>query len=363
MNFDIELVRDLAKKYYMSHVQNAFGQSGIDVLPELLDFARIILRECPPERITGSITFVRRVTSSGQGVDSWSGAVKILSDQQLQELVLAIESNCHGFVEKLGDGQRYFSKLNKDIDLAMLAKHSIVLRYHDGKDTIYSGSYSDELSKVSHLQLSSLATPTYTELEEALRQYGCIAEHCSCKILERAWGGGANSLRLVFSPKPESHMRDSLVGNLSAVLKDATVTPEHNTDATKPVDVKVDWFGRRATALIEIKWLGKALTATSTADKETYTSYTEVRARDGSTQLADYLEREKQTTSGEDAKGYVVVFDGRRAKVVNSTTAINPSDAMAYENSEITYESEILSRNDMAEPVRFFLKPRLLQAA
>ena len=53
-------------------------------------------------------------------------------------------------------------------------------------------------------------------------------------------------------------MRDSLVHALQLVLRDTSVRPEQNTDETKPVDIRVEWFASGASALIEIKWLGRS---------------------------------------------------------------------------------------------------------
>lgn len=53
-------------------------------------------------------------------------------------------------------------------------------------------------------------------------------------------GVGVDGPRLVLVNRPESIMRDSLIQALQLVLRDANARPEHNTDETKPVDVRVE---------------------------------------------------------------------------------------------------------------------------
>jgi hypothetical protein len=77
-------------------------------------------------------------------------------------------------------------------------------------------------------------------------------------------------------------MRDSLIEALMYLLRDANARPEHNTDETKPVDIRVEWFASGAAALIEVKWLGRSTAVprrpTTTG---TYTDYGPRRAQEG----------------------------------------------------------------------------------
>jgi hypothetical protein len=56
------------------------------------------------------------------------------------------------------------------------------------------------------------------------------------------WEDGVDGPRLVLVNRPESIRRDSLVQALRLLLRDANARPEHNTDETEPVDIRVDWI-------------------------------------------------------------------------------------------------------------------------
>jgi hypothetical protein len=143
-------------------------------------------------------------------------------------------------------------------------------------------------------------------------------------------------------------------------MRDANVRPEQNTDETKPVDIRVDWFGSGASALIEVKWLGKSTakprTATPTA---TYTEYGPPRAQEGADQLADYMDREVRHSHATAPRGYLVVFDARRRNVKSAQDRLSKADALHYAADQLTYNPDHSKlREDFAPPVRFYMKPR-----
>ena len=128
--------------------------------------------------------------------------------------------------------------------------------------------------------------------------------------------------------------------------------PEQNVDVSKPVDIKVSWIETNRVALIEVKWLGQSARS---GDAHFTANYGQARARSGSEQLADYLDRYHVEAPLVDARGYLAVFDGRR-RGLRSADDINISlaDATFFRHLEIDYDPAILDRNDFAPPVRFY---------
>jgi hypothetical protein len=164
--------------------------------------------------------------------------------------------------------------------------------------------------------------------------------------------------RICFKKKPEARMRQSLYQFLRAYLQDAEVRPEQNNDETHPVDVKVSWLFSIQRAIIEIKWLGD-----SRDNGVIGTSYRPARANEGATQLASYLDQSQTWGSNVKTRGYLVVFDGRRRNVNDSTQALDEADGFYYRDKDIEYEPDYSKfRQDFATPVRFFMNP-ILSAA
>jgi hypothetical protein len=182
----------------------------------------------------------------------------------------------------------------------------------------------------------------------------------NCRILKDVWEGGVDGPRLVLVNKPEAKMRDSLAQALELLLRDATVKPEQNTDETKPVDIRVSWFASGATALIEVKWLGKATAKSRTQGIcPTYTEYGVSRAQSGANQLADYMDREVRHSGATAPSGYLVIFDARRKGTKGAEDALTESDAMAFSKDIIKFDPDhSQTRPDFQTPVRFFMAPR-----
>lgn len=203
--------------------------------------------------------------------------------------------------------------------------------------------------------LSRYAVPYFLSLEEALEKY---EEQCArfsqCPILSRAWRDAA---RLIFAPKPEHHMRDSLVFWLRNTLRghsDLEVMPEQNVNATRPVDIKVHWSVGRQISMIEVKWLGKSAVDGA---KRWGSQYSASRATDGLDQLATYLDLYRVESPQFDARGHLVVFDGRRDGLKLAGTPLTRSKAFKHQSDVPKYDSALLGRPDMAFPKRFFLEP------
>jgi predicted alpha/beta-fold hydrolase len=129
-------------------------------------------------------------------------------------------------------------------------------------------------------------------------------------------------------------------------------------DRSHPVDIKITWALVNRLALIEIKWLGKSLVDRR---KQFTQNYTEARALSGANQLANYLDENLRQAPIYASKGYLVIFDARRAMCKTDTTILYKDDAMKYLNSDIQYNPEYhRTRTDFASPFRFFMEPKYL---
>ena len=179
------------------------------------------------------------------------------------------------------------------------------------------------------------------------------AAHSTCYLLEIAW---TDEKRWWFRNKPEWIMRRSLTQFLRSVLRDATVLPEQNVDETHPVDIHVSFLMTTQHAIIEIKWLGQSVKLNGTLG----TKYTDGRALEGAQQLAEYLDATHRSSPHHGARGYLVLFDGRREGLKDGMTRLEQHKALHYEHAHIVYKPDhSATRTDFEPPVRMFLYPQL----
>lgn len=358
----IENVQALVKMAYLPHASDAFGEKGAHSITVLLDAVKLIYQRCPPEDLKGSMTVLigMNTTPTTPMIAAW-GKPKIFQHyEELGNALSGADPGAHCLIELVPNGTFRFLQREADIDLQTAAADAIVYRYDHGVDRILAKQYDDYVPKVSPILPSNFAKSTLNSLEEALTHYSSLALNTKCRILADVWEGGVDGPRLVLVNRPEAIMRNSLIQALQTVLRDANARPEHNTDETKPVDIRVEWFASSAAALIEVKWLGRS-TAKSrkSTGKTTYTDYGPRRAQEGADQLADYLDREMRHTASTSTRGYLVVFDARRKNICSATDPLNQADAMYFEKYSLEYAPDHAKlRTDFAQPVRFFLNPR-----
>lgn len=201
---------------------------------------------------------------------------------------------------------------------------------------------------------SYFAIQTYKELEIAMEDYNTkVARFSECEHLKYVW---ADKNRLFFKPKPEHILRDSLTYFLKIRLRNSEVRPEQIVDKSHPVDIKITWTLTNHLALIEIKWLGKALQ--TKGKKRIKKIYTRKRALDGAKQLADYLDANILQAPNKIAKGYLVIFDARRWHCNKDTKKVNKSNGMKYLNEIINFVPDYsITRTDFAKPIKLFMQP------
>ncbi|MFE0015965.1 hypothetical protein ACFWXH_14040 [Mesorhizobium sp. NPDC059054] len=359
---NLENIQTLVRMAYLPHAREAFGDQGARAITTLLDSVRLIFQRFPPESLRGTLTVIIGMnTTPGAPITcTWGTPIVLQQYEQLGAALASASFGAHSVVELVPDATFRFLELTADIDLKAAASDALVYRHDHGVDRILAKSHDDYVQKVSPLLSSNFASATLNNLEEAFSRYAEFVRETKCRILANAWEGGVDGPRLVLVNRPEAIMRDSLVQALQLVLRDANARPEHNTDETKPVDIRVEWFASGAAALIEVKWLGRstAISRKSTS-KITYTDYDANRAQKGANQLADYLDREVRHTGSTSTRGYLVVFDARRNGLQGANDPLSSSDAMHYANDVLQFDpNHAKLRDDFATPIRFFLNPR-----
>jgi hypothetical protein len=359
---NLENVQKIVSMAYLPHATDAFGDAGARSIVLLLDAVKLMFMRCPPESIVGTVTVLvgMSATPNSPVLGAFGVPTTPAGFEQIGLLLARAPPGHHCFLEMMPDGTYRYLQSATDIDITAIAADALVYRYHDGVDRILAKGYDDYVVKVSPLALSNFAHPTLKNLEDALEYYSRYILETRCRILADVWEGGVDGPRLVLKNKPEALMRDSLVQALQFLLRDANARPEHNTDETKPVDVRVEWFGSGASAMIEVKWLGRSTAVSrNAASGPTYTEYGPRRAQEGADQLADYLDREARHTSSTTTRGYLAIFDARRKDVKGPADALTSANALHFLNDDLIYNPDhSMSRSDFATPIRFFLNPR-----
>ena len=361
MSVNLDNATILMTAAYIKNASDAFGPEGGTALRLLLDSVRLVLAERPPELIQHNLTvFVPVGGKDATAEASAHGAVITLADADAvaDELSQSVDSDC--LIAVAADRTFRFVRLTGAIDHLSIANDAVVYHRSGGIERIAAGQNDVTVLRLSQFSASAFADPTFSDLDDALDRYGRRARESACEILASVWEGGVDGPRLVLVNKPEHIMRESLFQALSMMLRRADVTREHTVDAEKPVDIRVAWTGSPAEALIEIKWLGRALTAPGS--KAPYQNYYAGRAKEGADQLANYLDLKKSSSAKQSVIGYLVIFDARRGAVKGPADNLAKDDALKFENDNIAYDPDHAAiRTDFKPPRRWFLRPRQSQ--
>lgn len=363
MNFSIENIQKLVLHDYVGHAHEAFGQVGKDAVVAILNTVKLFYQKCPPEQLKGPLTIVIGIeaTPNSPATDSLGALALVHTHSELADKVLTTATGHHSFIEICSDNTFRVISLQNDADISTLAVNAVLYRFEKGTESILAKHHQDFIPKISPQLLSNFAAPTLSSLEEALNRYDRdFVRESQCSTLATVWEGGVDGPRLVLVNKPESLMRNSLVQALRLLTRDTSVRPEQNTDETKPVDIRVEWFGSGASALIEVKWIGRSISIPRrTRPEPAYLDYDNSRAREGAKQLADYMDREVRHSGASAPRGYLVVFDARRKGVNGPGDQLTKTDALHFENAQLGFDPDYAqARNDFAPPFRFYMKPR-----
>jgi hypothetical protein len=360
LELNIENIVKLSSAAYLSNARKAFGEAGSEGIRVLLEAVKLIYQRFPPERLAGTLTVVSGIGASPtQPVLSGLGKLSVEDYESLAKKLFQSAQGGNDFVEVAADGSLLHIALPPDADIQSLAQTAIVYRWESGTERFMAKEHVDHVLKISPVLVSNFATPVLSSLESAFAHYSGTALETKCPILKEVWEGGVDGPRLVLSNKPEALMRDSLVHALNLLTR-ANARPEHNTDASKPVDIRVSWFGSGASALVEIKWIGRSVSKPrKPSPVARYLDYREPRAQEGADQLADYLDRESRHSDATAPRGYLVVFDARRRHVAGPQDRLKKEDALHFADKEVDYNPDhSKTRRDFHIPYRFFMRPR-----
>jgi hypothetical protein len=336
---------DLDVARYVHEVSELCGSS--EPLQELLGHIESVFNVLSPDQLAGTLSLASEQTPCGAALlgEAFDEVANVAS------LSVLLGASGDLFLEASASGRiRYWVG-----SFELAHQERLVYTYRGpGQESFFYGGVEVEVPRLDG-QPSRYAVPYFSSLEEALDRY---AEQCArvsqCAILSRAW---RDESRLVFAPKPEHHMRDSLTFWLRNTLRGHSgleVMPEQNVNATRPVDIKVRWSVGRQISLIEVKWLGKSA---ATGARTWGSQHQASRAEEGLLQLATYLDLYRQESPQFDARGHLVVFDGRRDGLKVTGTPISRSEAFKHQNDPPNYDAELRKRLDMASPKRFFMEP------
>lgn len=347
ITLDVEKLKAINARLYTSAVQEVFGDMGAAALRELLArIVQIYARLDPSIRAHPLAVFADATLAPSVVAGP---VIHVTSIDNLTN-----EVNGPSLVRVSRNGAVQVMPLDISV-LQQLSATAVVYLFSPTGENFIIGGQVYEVENVVVGYPSAFCKPTFGTLKAALDDYRVrSAARSTCLELARAW---ADDKFLRFRNKPEALMRRSLTQFLRNVLRNANVQPEQNVDETHPVDIHVSFLMTTQHAIIEIKWLGKSVKSDSSHNG---TAYAQSRALAGAKQLAEYLDSTLQSSPHHRARGYLVVFDGRRAGLEDGVTQLEAANALHYEHADITYSPDYsVTRDDFDQPMRMFLYPKL----
>lgn len=346
-NIDVYAMKRIAIRSHELAMQRAHGRDGMDAMRELIEFLIALFSIRDPEAIPGTLYVMHRLRGAAPtAIDACVQGAAPTVERRIDRLPPA------GKATTVVDVYEGIYRVWKDatFDEGTASEIAVVYRYEARAEEFVIAKGRYQLDKPIPNYASNFSRPRFSSLQEALIDYrDRLVRRSTCFIFRDAW---EDETRIFFRPKPERLMRRSLQQHLTAVLPDAITRPEQVVDESHPVDLRVEWDLTAQEAIIEIKWLGA-----SRENKNITVKYSESRAREGAKQLAQYLDKERQSGPTRQIRGYLVVIDARR-RLRNGTSCEARADAMHYEHSEITYKPEYHKlRVDFEHPIRMFAEP------
>lgn len=344
---DVEKLKAVKAKLYTSVVQEVFGDMGAAALKELLTRIVQIYARLDPSTRTHPLAVFADATLTPSTVAGPRTSVASVDN-------LTNELDGPSLVRVTSSGAVHVMPLDVSV-LEQLSITAVVYLFNTAGEKFIVGGRVYDVENVVVGYPSVFCKPTFGTLRAALDDYRVrSAARSTCYELEKAW---ADDKYLRFKNKPEAIMRRSLTQFLRNVLRDANVQPEQNVDETHPVDIHVSFLMTTQHAIIEIKWLGESVRT----DGSPGTAYSKSRALEGARQLVEYLNATHQSSPHHGARGYLVVFDGRRRGLADGATELDSANALHYERLDIDYSPDYSdSRTDFDPPMRMFLYPKLV---
>ncbi|MPY33145.1 hypothetical protein FNH09_18330 [Streptomyces adustus] len=350
---DKERLAEMARGHYIHVASESLGQSAPVILRNFLPRLKEIHRAVDYESINVALTVFYRTNVDKKPLDH-DQAYKVTDAGRLalhNDGVLTVE---------VGEGGDFWVWKEK-YEPAELAHDAVVYHYVPGRVEEFwvNGELGDVPPSVGFARIFGISK--FDDLADCLEHYALkLARPSQCRILADLW---REEDRIMWKAAPESTMRDSLVQHLVSSLREGNpdIRPESNVDDRNPVDIEVKWENSNRIGLIEIKWLGLSGVL---GDKPRITGrHTESRAHEGLRQIAEYLDRTRDRAATYDRRGFLFIFDGRRARVKADSRTLSYQDAWKYQDAHIVFDRDLLGRSDIADPIRCFCEPRIGRAS
>ena len=259
MSYNSDVMAKLAQEHFQVFVEKQYGAPGTDALQKVLATARKIFHIRTPESFAVGLLVTARVDGAATNDADFVPADGVHEIQTLSDAVL-VEVRAEGIFAR----PRRPGELSTDIAMDCVV-YEFAPRGESFREAIVLPDREVDLPNPNGYP-SSLAAPTFWELEDALNHYHQkLARNGTCKILKAAWADDGEQRRLAFVNHPEKVMRSSLAQHLRSSLRDlkvVRVNEEQNQSETEPVDIEVSWGFTTHIALLEVKWLGKCLKST-----------------------------------------------------------------------------------------------------
>lgn len=349
IRIDIDAVKDIVRDSFVPKIQRAYGDEGVGCLKTILEVVRALYRHVEPETVNGSIVVFMSVSGGARPAGDWRQLTDV--SYSVQECPIAADDSLN--VEACANGRLNYCK--SQLNAMELSKAAVVYFFKAGTEGFFVDGQFEVIRNPYTPDGSVFSVPTYSELKDAIEDYGRrMIKTSKCPIFGGVWHGGANGPRLFFKAKPEITIRRSLSHFLDIVMRQAEVAPEQNVDETHPVDIKVTWMFCNRLALIELKWMG----ASVNDQGRVTTTYQESRANHGAKQLTDYMDQNYRNTPLHNRRGYLVVVDGRRRGLTEGDISIGSQDGLWFRDRDITFSPPYHeTRHDFEEPIRLFTEP------
>lgn len=347
ISLDLEKMKQLQAQLYTSAAYAVFGALGTDALKSLISGITQIHARLDPGLRSAPLALFVDATLQQSVVAGVVTHVNVLSN-------LTNELTGASLGRLRGDGSLDITPLDSST-LTALSSTAVIYLLDAGSERFIIGGNVYQVHNPLPGYPSVFCKPTFSSLQAALNDYKVRhAANATCYILQDAW---YDDKRWWFKAKPESTMRRSLTQYLRGVLRDANVKPEQNVDESHPVDIHVQFTSTAQHAIIEIKWLGRSVNMVT---GEEATTYTQARALEGAQQLADYIDKTVQSSPHYGARGYLVVFDGRRNGLTIGMKTLDKVKAQGYKGADIVYSPDYAAtRDDFEPPMRMYLEPVL----
>lgn len=346
----VESIKAVCRDSHFPMAQEEFGGAGLDAIFQVMETVQELYRHVDLERISGEV-LVYKVVSPPQNPGSAPDVARpvdfaSLANQNIQNLCFEIGADGRPRARSLGSTTR-----------EEIARTAVVYHCAGWQEEFLAGNKRKAVMRLDSSTRSQFSVPTFGTLREALQHFERDnVRESTCYIFRGIWH---DANRLFLKAGPESLMRDSLTQFLRNRLgADHDVLPEQNVNEKNPVDIRVQpRLRNNRLMIIEIKWIGDSVAA----DGHVTARHRDSRAQEGATQLADYLDQQRQSAPSHVIQGYYVIIDARRRNLPATATAgvkIARADGFHYETQVIAFApAPHTTRQDFDEPYRMFASP------